>query len=318
MSVATFMFRAEDELFKLQRELAAKRYRSGGYKTFLIYDKKKRLISSAPFEDRVVHHALCNVIEPILEKSFIFDLYSNRTGKGIHRAVKRAQGFARNNRYVLKCDIRKYFPSIDLEVLKQTLRRKIKCPGTLWLADRIIDGSNPQQRMMDYFPGDDLFTPLNRRKGLPIGNQTSQFFSNLYLSPMDHFVKETLRVKGYLRYVDDFLVFGAQKEHLWQVRDQIAHFLNDYHLKLKPNGVALFRVKDGFPFLGYRIFPNTILVDRKAILRFRRKARQLRQLRRCGEIGFSDIKCAFFGAMGHFEQVDSLHLRRKLLREAWF
>ena len=133
---------------------------------------------------------LCNVIEPIFEKSFVFDLYSNRKGKGIHKAVNRAREYSGKNPYVLKCDIRKYFPSIDHLILKQIIRRKLKCPGTLWLVDLIIDRSNPQMRVMDYFPGDDLFTPVQRSKGLPIGNQTSQFFSNVYMSPLDHFVKE--------------------------------------------------------------------------------------------------------------------------------
>ena len=317
-NVATFIFHAENELLKLHEELITKAYHPGPYKTFLIYDKKKRLISSAPFRDRVVHHALCNVIEPIFEKSFIFDLYSNRKGKGIHRAVKRAREYARQSSYVLKCDIRKYFPSIDHLVLKQIIRRKLKCPDTLHLVDLLIDGSNPQVRVLDYFPGDDLFTPVQRSKGLPIGNQTSQFFSNVYMSPLDHFVKETLGVKGYVRYVDDFLLFGAEKKVLWCIRDEVQRFLNEYRLKLKPNGVTLFRVPDGFTFLGYRIFPHTILVNRTAILRFRRKAKQMRAMRKRGQMDLPAIKCSLFGAMGHFEQADSLHLRRKLLGEARF
>jgi retron-type reverse transcriptase len=316
-NVATFIFHAERELLELHDELQGKRYFPGQYRTFLIYDKKKRLISSAPFRDRIVHHALCNIIEPIFEKTFIFDLYSNRKGKGIHRAVKRAQEYAGTNRYVLKCDIRKYFPTIDHLVLKQTIRRKVKCADTLWLVDLIIDKSNAQERVLDYFPGDDLFKPVQRRRGLPIGNQTSQFFSNVYLSPLDHFAKETLGVKGYIRYVDDFLYFGMDKGMLWKIRDETVNFLAEYRLKLKPNGVTLFRVSDGFPFLGYRVLPHALLVSRKAILRFRRKAREMRLRRKSGEMDLKTIKSSIFGSMGHFEQADSLHLRRKLLNEAW-
>jgi hypothetical protein len=257
-------------------------------------------------------------VEPIFEKTFIFDLYSNRKNKGQHEAVKRAQKFARSNPYVLKCDIKKYFPSIDHEIMKKILRRKIKCKNTLWLVDLIIDGSNPQESVMDYFPGDDLFMPIRRRKGLPIGNQTSQFFSNVYLDPLDHFIEENLRVKGYLRYVDDFLLFGDSKDRVWQWRKEIEEFLVAYRLRLKPNGVTLYRVRDGFPFLGYRVFPWVILIRRGAILRFRRNAKKVRARRRQGKIDLERVKCFVFGSMGHFAQADTTNLRRKLLAESWF
>lgn len=193
--VAHFIVNAESELLTLQEELQAKRYLPGPYRTFYVYEDKPRMISAAPFRDRVVHHALCNLLEPIFERSFIPDLYSNRVGKGQHQAVKRAQYFARSCPYVLKCDIKKYFPSIDHEILKTLVRKKIKCRDTLWLVEVILDHSNPQEPVQNYFPQDDLLTALERRKGLPIGNQTSQFFANLYLSPLDHFVKETLRIQ---------------------------------------------------------------------------------------------------------------------------
>ena len=119
--VADFIYRQESELLRLQYELINKKYMPGPYRTFNVYDKKKRLISAAPFRDRVIHHALCNLIEPLFEKSFIFDSYANRPGKGTHRAVKRCSQFARLNRYVLKCDIEKYFPSIDHEILKMLI-----------------------------------------------------------------------------------------------------------------------------------------------------------------------------------------------------
>lgn len=129
--VAAFEFRLEPELFRLQRELQSKTYTPGPYTTFYVYDPKQRLISAAPFRDRVVHHALCNVIEPVFEQTFIHDSYANRLGKGTHRAIGRFQHFARRYKYVLKCDIRKFFPSIDHEILKREIRWKIACPDTL-------------------------------------------------------------------------------------------------------------------------------------------------------------------------------------------
>jgi retron-type reverse transcriptase len=203
-NILRFNYHLEDELVQLQQQLLHQTYQPGIYKTFHVKQPKPRLISAAPYKDRVVHHALCNVIMPIFERTFIYDSYANRVGFGSHRALKRFTEFARSSRYILQCDVRKYFPSIDHEILKALLRRKIKCPDTLWLIDTIIDGSNEQEPVMDYFPDDDLLTPLERRKGLPIGNLTSQFFANIYLNHFDHFVKEDLKVKKYLRYVDDF------------------------------------------------------------------------------------------------------------------
>jgi len=316
--VAQFIFNAEAELFRLQRALQEQSYQPGVYHTFWVYEAKPRLISAAPFRDRVVHHALCNLLDPVFERGLITDLYSNRVGKGQHQAVKRAQHFARRFPYVLKCDIKKYFPSIDHEILKDLLRRKIKCYNTLGLADLIIDRSNPQEAQTDYFPGDTLFTPCQRRKGLPIGNQTSQFFSNLYLNPLDQFVKRTLRVPGYLRYVDDFLLFGEEKPQLWEWQHAIAQFLCAYRLRLKPTGVTLSRTQDGFPFLGYTVFPGVILINRAAILRFRRNVKKERARRQAGKVNLVHVKCFVFGCMGHFAQAHTAHLRRKLLAEAWF
>lgn len=174
-NVLAFNYSLEQELEQLKKKLESKTYCPGSYRTFEIMEPKQRMISAAPYRDRVVHHALCNVIVPILERTFIADSYANRLGFGTHRALRRFTEFARSSRYVLQCDLRKYFPSIDHEILKTALRRKIKCADTLWLIDTLIDGSNEQEPIFEYFPGDDLMTPFIRRHGLPIGNLTSQF-----------------------------------------------------------------------------------------------------------------------------------------------
>ena len=192
--VARFNFHLEKELYHLQAELQTQTYRPGEYREFYIYEPKLRKISAAPYRDRVVHHALCNVIEPIFERTFIFDSYACRKDKGTHKAVDRFTEFSRKNTYVLKCDIRKYFPSIDHEILKTRFRRKIRDAQVLWLLDLIVDSSNPQEYVHEYFQGDDLLTSLNRRRGIPIGNLTSQFFANIYLNGFDHFVKEDLKL----------------------------------------------------------------------------------------------------------------------------
>jgi len=198
--VARFHFDLERELWQLHSELTDQTYQPGNYHTFHIYEPKKRLISAAPYRDRVVHHALTRVLEPIFERSFIFDSYACRKFKGTHAAVDRAQQFAGRFRYVLKADIRKFFPSMDHEILNGLIARKIKDAHVQWLIARIIAGSNPQEAVTMYFPGDNLFTPMERRRGIPIGNQTSQFFANVYLNPLDHFVKDELRFGGYARF----------------------------------------------------------------------------------------------------------------------
>jgi retron-type reverse transcriptase len=236
----------------------------------MIYDPKERMISAAPFRDRVVHHALCNVIEPVFEKTFIHDSYANRKGKGTHKAIERYQHYARRYRYVLKCDIKKFFPSLDHAILKQEIRWKIACPDTLWLIDLIIDNSNPQEEHIAYFAGDDLFTPHTRRRGLPIGNLTSQFWANVYLNRFDHFVKEELGAAGYVRYVDDFVLFSDDKIQLAEYKQAITERLADLRLLPHPNKTHIHKVEKGVPFLGFRVCPAWRIVRKENVRRYRR------------------------------------------------
>ena len=204
---AAFLANLETEVLALERELRAGTWRPGGYVSFEIRDPKRRTISAAPFRDRVVHHAVHAVIAPLFERGFIDHTYANRAGKGTHRAVARYERLRDRHRHVLRGDIYRYFPAIDHEVLKADLRPRPACPRTLAVLDRIVDASNPQEPVNLYYPGDDLFTPFERRGGLPIGNLTSQLFANVYLDRFDHFVTEVLRAP-YLRYVDDFALFA--------------------------------------------------------------------------------------------------------------
>ena len=194
--VARFTLDLEPNLFALQRDLESGCYRPGAYRLFTIYERKPRLIAAAPFRDRVVHHALMNVIEPPLDRTFIHDCYACRRGKGAHAAVDRYQAWARRYGYALKLDVQQYFPSIDHGLLKEKLAQRIKDPLVLDLLGRIIDGG-PESACtaLHSFPGDDLLTPLERRRGIPIGNLTSQFFANLYLDRFDHAVKQQLGVQ---------------------------------------------------------------------------------------------------------------------------
>ena len=175
---AGFFANLERELLRLERELQNGSYRPGRYVEILVHDPKERLVSAAPFRDRVVHHALCDVVSPIFEKGFIANSFANRKGKGTHKAVAAYERYRDASAFVLRCDIFRYFPAIDHAILKAEFRRRIACEHTLWLMDTIVDHSNPQEPVALHFPGDDLFEPYRRRRGLPIGNLTSQFFAD--------------------------------------------------------------------------------------------------------------------------------------------
>jgi retron-type reverse transcriptase len=298
--------------------LLAGTYRPGGYRTFEIFEPKRRLISAAPIRDRVVHHALCGVLEPVFEPTFVFDSYACRRGKGTHAALNRFRDFARRHRYVLQCDVRKFFPSVDHQILKELLARKIKDRAVLSLVDRIIDGSNTQETAAFWFPSDDLFTPSERRRGLPIGNQTSQFFANVYLNPFDHFVHEQLKAGCYVRYVDDFAVFSNDKRWLAEARTLCAEFLAGLRLKLHPRKSVIARTQDGNRFLGFRQFPHYRLVARDNIQRMRRRLRRMSDAFQAGELSFAQVRDRIVSWIGHVRHADSHRLRERLLGEFSF
>jgi len=317
-NVLDFNFNLERELMQLQRELKDKNYHPGAYRTFHIIDPKSRLISAAPYRDRVVHHALCNIIAPIFEGTFIHDSYANRVGFGTHRALKRFIGFARSSSYILQCDIKKYFPSLDHEILKALIRRKIKCPDTLWLIDTIIDNSNEQEAVIDYFPSDDLLTPIERKRGLPIGNLTSQFFANIYLNGLDHFIKEVIRTPKYVRYVDDFALFADDRDFLAEARGKIEEYLVKLRLKIHPIKSQLFATKYGPSFLGFRILPDRVRVRNSNLHRGRRRLRRLQQDYAIGTIEWQDVERALTSWMAHLEHGDTWQLRKQIFDSLTF
>lgn len=317
-NVLAFNYKLESELIAIEKELISKAYVPGKYRTFQIVEPKKRMISAAPYRDRVVHHALCNVIVPIFERTFIYDSYANRLGFGTHKALKRFTEFLRSSRYVFQGDIKKYFPSIDHEILKEFIRRKIKCKDTLWLVDRIIDASNQQEEINEYFAGDDLFSPYERRRGLPIGNLTSQFFANLYLNSFDHFVKENLKATKYLRYVDDFAIFSNDKSYLQDVRLKAEELLSTIRLKIHPIKSQIFEVRHGANFLGFRIFPDYIRVKSENLQRARRRLRSLQQAYANGEIEFDQVTQSIRSWIAHLEHGNTWRLREQIFDKLIF
>jgi len=298
-NVLAFNAHLARNLTQLQTELDTRTYVPGGYRTFEIRDPKPRQISAAPYRDRVVHHALCNVIQWRIERSFIHHTYANRLGYGTHRALKHFTQLARGHRYILQCDIRKYFPSIDRTLLKAKLRRHLKCEQTLWLADTIIDAS----------AGD---------RGLPIGNLTSQFFANLYLSSLDHLIKDRLKVRAYLRYVDDFALFANDRDRLLEDRDAIAVHLATLNLQLHPIKTQLFETRHGANFVGFRVLSDRIRVRTDNLQRSRHRLRQLQHDYRLGRVTLPAIAQRLQSWEAHLKHGDTHRLRQRIFTSLTF
>jgi RNA-directed DNA polymerase len=313
-STLNFNFNLEKQIESLQISLKNQTYYPGNYKTFQIIDPKPRLISAAPYRDRVVHHALCNIIGPIFDRTFIHHSYANRTGLGTHRALKRFTHLLRKHPYVLQCDIRRYFPSIDHEILKAQIRRKIKCPETLWLIELLIDHSNPQEPIHDYFPGDSLFTPYLRRKGLPIGNLTSQFFANVYLNGFDRFIQSEIHCPNYLRYVDDFVIFHHDPAILAKARPALEDYLAGLRLKIHPIKSQQFETRLGGNFVGFRVFPTHIRVRNDNLRLARHRLRRLHKGHQLGYLSQSQITRSLTSWEAHLNYGDTWNLRQKIFQ----
>jgi retron-type reverse transcriptase len=313
-SVAAFEYRLEDNVLQLHRELQDRTYRPAPYTSFYVHDPKRRLISAALFRDRVVHHALCNLIEPIFERSFIADSYANRIGKGTHRALDRCQQFARRYRYVLQCDVRQFFPSIDHAILRSILARKLSDPDVMWLVDRILEsgvGVLDEEYEMVWFPVDDLLARF-RPRGLPIGNLTSQFWANCYLNPFDHFVKRELRCKGYLRYVDDLLLFADDKATLWAWQEAAVKRLARLRLAIHPAAHPR-PVTEGIPFLGFIVFPTHRRLKRRKGIAFQRRFKELVARYAAGELEYERLMASVQGWVNHARHGDTWGLRQAVL-----
>jgi len=295
-TAARFFFNLEGELLQLQEELIEGTYQPLPYYVFEIFEPKRRQICAADLRDRVVHHAICNLLEPIFERRAIGDSFACRKGKGAHAAVARAQQLARRFDYYLQCDVSKYFASVDHEVLKRLLRRILKDERLLQLLDRIIDQP---------LPGSAL------GKGMPIGSLTSQHFANLYLGELDHFVKERLRVKGYLRYMDDFLNFGHEKSVLHETLAAEREFAREeLRLELKESAIVVAPVTEGISFLGFRIFPGMVRLKPDKWARFRRRVREREAAYIVGEIDEDELARTVSSMVGHILHADTLEARR--------
>lgn len=331
MSVTRFDFFLESNLFKLQQELVTGSYTTKPYKHFVVTDPKRRQIAAPDFRDRVVQHALVSEIEPLFDKGFINDAYACRKNKGTHFAQKRVKKFLQAARsvygkdkelYVLKCDIKKFFPSISWDILLGILKKKITCTRTILLIKKIVTShevygdpnlktKNPQ---LSLFERDNLLNiedviSISERKGLPIGNLTSQLFANVYLNELDQFVKNILRERWYGRYMDDFFVISGDKKHLLEIKEKIREFLREkLKLTLHPRKSFVQNTKDGVCFVGYRIFYDHILIKGSTLLRFQKKLQKRKEELKKGRIDASKLNQTIQSFSGHLKHANAHRL----------
>lgn len=290
-----FFFHAETEILRLHRELSDSSYMPGSYHYFQCFEPKKRTIAVAPFRDRVVHHAIVGVLNPTYEKIFISDSFATRKGKGVHKAIEKARSLIRHNAWYLKSDIQSYFQSVDHAVLQNLLARKIKDTRLLNLLDKIIanGGSNGH--------------------GIPIGNQTSQFFANIYLDQFDHFIKEKKRIRSYIRYMDDFVIFSNSKEELLNLRREIPDFLAEsLKLQLKEKATYINSRSNGLSLLGRRIFPSLIRIKPENLKRCLKNLDRRNHEYAAGLIDEKRLMQSRASCMANLKLWNTYHLRKKI------
>jgi hypothetical protein len=295
-AVAAFFRTREEEIGRLHRELLEGRWRPGGFREFTIFDPKERAISVPPFRDRVVHHAVIGVLEPIFEARFDRDSYGCRKGLGMDAALARALSFVRRFPFCLKTDVLKFFPSVSHEVVRGLLRRLLKDRRLLGLLDRILAAHEP---------------------GLPIGSLVSQWVANFVLTPLDRFLRTLPTAGAQIRYMDDILVFGADRAALRSVVGAVRAFLReDLRLRLKESVTAIHPTNAGVPFLGFRVTPRGIEVRRQGFRRFGDGLRRAEWLFRTGRLDTAALAASVRSRIAHLSRARSLPLRRAFFARA--
>lgn len=294
--VIGFSKHLDENLQTLRRQLLSGEIPIGHYRYFSIYDPKKRLICAASFPERVMHHAIMNVCHPYFERNLISDTYATRIGKGTYEALGKAMKALPRYRYVAKLDVKKYFDSISHKVLKAKLRRLFKDERLLSLFDAIIDS----------------YSTIEGR-GVPIGNLTSQYFANFYLSELDHLAKEVLRIPVYLRYMDDILLFGDDKEMLKRQIGEMRRCVVKLELMFKPSIIEDCEV--GVTFLGYRVRRHLMTLDARSRNRLKKKLGHYSAAYESGEWSEAEYNTHLQPLMAFADKAYSKRLRRRLMFE---
>jgi retron-type reverse transcriptase len=313
-SAAAFEQQVADRLLELQHELLSGAYCPGPYHHFIIHEPKRRRISAAPFRDRVVHHALCDVIEPLFEARFVPHSYANRVGKGTHAALDYLQHCARRFRYVLRADVRQHFPSLDHAVLRTEIAHVIDDARVMALVDAILVsgiGVLAEEYTPVLFPGDDLLA-LARPRGLPIGNLTSQFWSNVYMNPLDWFITRELNCPASLRYVDDLALFSDDKHQLADWRAALIERLAHMRLTIHETEAQPAPTAQGIPWLGFVVYPTHRRLKQRNARKFTQRLAHNLDLYQAGQISFAELDASVQGWIAHVDYADTWGLREHI------
>lgn len=293
LAVQKFESSVESHLTYIRNQLIAGSFNTSHYIIKHVFEPKQRLIYILPFSpDRIVQHAIMNVIEPIWDKLFISDSYACRKNKGIHAGSRRVMEFVRHYKYCLKCDISKFYPSIHHDILFKIIQHKIKCKQTLELLRNIVYS-------------------ISGSKNVPIGNYTSQWFGNLYLNELDQYLKHTWHINPYVRYCDDFVLFSNNKIHLNKMSTIIKDFVWN-RLGLTLSKCDVFPVTQGIDFLGYRHFNNYILLRKSTSMRIKRRLKLLPLLLEEGKLSLESYRSSLASIKGWLKWCNSYNLSLNL------
>jgi len=312
--VQHFEWWLEENIFQLHRDLKSRSYRHGAYTSFYIHDPKQRHIHKAIVRDRILHHAVFIVLNPIFEPTFIPNSLSCRIGKGTHKGIdildktlKQVSSNSFKPCFILKCDIKKFFETVDHSILLNIISKRIKDADAIWLLKEIIESSISK------------YSTLFERKGLPLGNLTSQLFANIYLNEFDQFIKHKLKIKHYVRYTDDFVIVDGNKLYLESIIASIRSFLLDkLALELHPKKVTIRKSQQGIDFLGYVVLPHHRLLRTKTKKRiFRKLEKRIREYK-SGVIGKQTLEQSLQSYLGVLSHANTYKLEQKLKNQFWF
>lgn len=284
-------------LTQLQESLINKTFTTSAYDIFRIHEPKEREIFRLPYyPDRIVQHAILNILGPIWDKIFIYDVYSSVPNKGIHSAIKRLKYFLKdkiNTQYCLQYDISKFYPSVNHIILQERVRQKIKCKDTLWLLDNIINSPSGN-------------------KGIPIGNYTSQYFANVYLDGLDHYIKQDLKCKYYIRYADDGIILNNNKDKLHNIQDKLSRYLQDkLLLEFNPKTQIYPIDNHGIDFLGYRTFRDYVLLRKRSVKKFKSKIKEIKN----NHVEAQHIISSVMSYLGWIQHCNGYNLIKKYILE---
>lgn len=305
--VIKFAENLKENLGQLRLELLIHSYKPRPLQTFILRDPKTRKISKSHFRDRIIHHALYNVISNLFEKDFIYDSYANRLRKGTLKAIERFDQFQRIvsknytlTAFVLKADIRKYFDNVDHVLLLSIIKKKVTDHKVIWLIKTILSNHKSEKE----------------GKGMPLGNLTSQFFANVFLNELDHFVKHTLKAKYYIRYVDDFVIFNQSPRVLYNFMNEIDIFLRErLALQLHPDKTRIILLTKGVEFLGVKIFPHHKFIKGKNLRKFYRKLEMIYSDYDRKLVNYDTIYDFLEGWSAYARTANTYKLRKRIIRD---